>query len=1196
MKGFTLSHLLVKKVVVLLSSLLGVMLLLGVMVCKGQQVEASMYGYITDPGNAAVPDAQITVTNQATGVTATAKSGPDGSYTVNALRPGQYTLTVQQSGFEKAVRTGINLDVNQKARVDLQLKVGSVTTTVEVAGIAPQVETATATVAVTVETNTVTEMPLNIRRFGSLGLLMPGTVPDRGGFANTAFGSPFSETTYASNGDRSSGNNVLIDGVDSQNLFSGGFSVQPSPDAIQEFKFQTESFSAVFGKRAGSTLNLITRSGTNDIHGSAFEFVRNDIFDSRNFFNINQTNPVTGAEIPNSARPEYRRNQFGGYIGGPVIKNRMFFFGGYEALRERKGLTYVDQVPTQQMLQGDFSQLLDPNNAFGVTQIIDPLSCAAPPSGSGCTAFDNNVIPPDRIDSVAKKAISYNPFPSPNAPGLVSNYIATPVRRRGDNQYLGKWDYNISDKDKLFVRFIRATSTTFTVEDAYTSLPGFGDKIPYQGTNIALGWTHTFSPSLLNEFRFGFSRNQDVGLCEHCPRAPGFIASFGIAGPDGTTFSAISPSQEGFPAFEFGSGYSTIGDSNYRPVESNDMVEKYYDALTIMKGKHTLTVGADLDPYQSFRDQAPFSPHGQFFYSNLYSNFGFSDFLLGDASSAGRSIRDAVNEHTGGFWAGFFQEDYRASNRLTINIGVRYEHHEMPIDKGNIGATLFPIPGAPLETPGNAMLVLPGYQVADSYCNLPEYQNAEGNRLVMCSSDMKKYGFTGRAARSLWFGDNFNWAPRVGFAWRPTSSDRFVVRAGYGMFFDFPDFNMFHYGFNNPIQGESQFVYLASNVTPTTTTATAFAAGGVLPLSQSFVSINVDPHFRQTYIHEWDFDIESQITPSLALDARYLGTAGIELNHFHFFGNQPVPSTTCLDPPACTMATDPQTERLYPDFGETAEGGPGANANYNSLQLQLTKRMSQGLSFIAGYTWSHQLTNNEGEEGGYADGGSGLGQDDNHPGQEYGNGVNDVRSRFTYGGVYDLPFGSGQRFASGAGRVVNALIGGWEFAPNFQWQSGFYWTPVAGQDIANTTTGAWRPDRLCNGNFPSSKRTVAEWFDTSCFTDGTAYVAPGPGTGAVLGTYVLGDKTNPGGNPRFGNSGRSIIEGPGIFDLDFGMYKDFKLNERFKLQFRGEFFNAFNTPDFASAGPSTSLTAGNYGQLDGAADGREIQFALKLTF
>ncbi len=1139
--------------------------LLSVQTCSAQEVGATLFGTVIDPAGAAIPDATIVVSNPDTGATRSVRTGPDGSYELTSLRPGAYTITVEHSGFEKSVETGIKLNVNQKARIDLQLRVGAVTTTVEVTGTTPLVETATATVGVTIDTSTVTELPLNIRRFGQLGLLMPGVTPDRGGFSSITFGSPFSEVTYASNGARGSGNNVLIDGVDSQNLFSGGFSVQPSPDAIQEFKFQTESFSAAFGKRAGSTLNLVTRSGTNQIHGSAFEFVRNNKLDARNFFNYNQTNPLTGQAIPDSARPEFRRNQFGGYVGGPIKKDRMFIFGGYEALRERKGLTFVNTVPSPLMLQGNFSELLNPANPYGVTPIIDPLTCSAPPSGASCQAFVGNIIPANRMDPVALKVISTGAFPAPNTPGLVNNYIATPLRRRTDDQFLIKYDYSISDKDKLFVRYIRAVSTTFTPEFAYTTLPGFGDKIPFHGQNIAVGWTHTFSPTLLNEVRLGLSRNLDIGVCEHCPRAPGFIASFGIKGPNGTTFQALSPSQEGFPAFGFAQGYSTVGDANYRPVESNDTVEKLYDAITLIKGKHTITTGVDLDPYQSFRDQAPFSPHGQFSYGGLYSNFAISDFLLGYPNSAGRSITDAVNEHMGGFWAAFFQDDIRATKNLTLNIGVRWEHHQMPIDRGNVGAVLFRIPGAPLFTPGNAMLVVPGYAQADSLCNQPQYLNAQGDHLVMCSADMKKYGFTGRKARSLALGDNFNWAPRFGFAWRPTSSDKFVIRAGYGMFFDFPDFNIFHYGFNNPIHGNSQFEFFQSKVTPTQTTATVFTSGGILPFSQRFISLNADPHFRQSYIHEWDFNIGSQLTTSMALEVRYLGTSAIELTHFHFFGNQAVPGPGDIQP-----------RRLYPDFGFTAEGGPGSNANYNSLQVQLTKRMSQGLSFIAGYTWAKQLTNNEGEEGGYADGGAPLGQDDNHQGEEYGLGVNDVRHRFTWGGIYELPFGPGKRFAKGAGGFVNALIGGWEFTPTLELQTGFPETPQAGQDIANTGTGSWRPDRTCDGNLPGGKRTVAQWFNTSCFTL----------------NFLLADLAA--GQPGFGNSGRSIIRGPGIFNLDFGLLKNFRLTERLKMQFRSEFFNSFNRANFGD--PVVNLAAGNLGQLVSASDAREIQFALKLTF
>jgi len=1125
-----------------------------------------MFGTVIDPAGAAIPDVAVTITQPDRGQTVVVRTGPGGNFEATSLRAGTYTLTVEHAGFEKYVRSGIQLDVAQKARIDIQLRVGAVTTEVEVAGMASQVETATATVSATVDPTTVTELPLNIRRFGALGLLMPGVVPDRGGFANSVLGSPFSETTFASNGGRSSGNNVLIDGVDSQNLFTGGFSVQPSPDAIQEFKFQTESFSAAFGKRAGSTLNLVTKSGTNEFHGTLFEFLRNDKLDARNFFDVNQTNPVSGAEIPGSARPEYRRNQFGGFIGGPIKKDKMFIFGGYDGFRERKGLTSVDTIPTPLMLSGDFSQLLDPSNPFGVTPIMNvrPDLCTAAPAG----AFPGNVIPQSCLDSVALKAISYNPWPAPNVPGIQFNYIATPIRRRTDNQYLVKYDYEISSQDKLFVRFIRAISTTYSTEPSYSNLPTFGDKIPYYGTNVALGWTHTFSGTLLNEVRIGFSRNQDVATCASCPRKPGFIASFGIKGfslpGEPATFQALSPKQEGFPAFEFSNGYETIGDSNYRPVESNDMVEKYYDGLTWIKGKHTITAGVDLDPYQSFRNQAPVSPHGQFYYQNQYSGFGISDFMLGYPSLAGASIRDAVNEHTGGFYAAFFQDDIRASNKLTINIGVRWEHHRFPIDRGNVGGALFRIPGAGIETPGNAMLVMPA-PVADSYCNDPLYTNAEGDHLVMCTSDMKKWGFTGRKARSLAFGDNFNWAPRIGFAWRPTASDRLVVRAGYGMFFDFPDFNIFHYGFNNPIQGATFLQNYEANGYPTHFTQTAFAQAGPVPLSESFLSINVDPHFRQSYIHEWDFDLESQLTQSLALDTRYLGTSAIEMTHFHCFGNQPLPGPGDIQP-----------RRIYPDFGNTCEGGPGANANYNSLQVQLTKRMSHGLDFIAGYTWAHQLSNNEGEEGGYADSGSGLGQNDNNPGGEYGNGLNDVRHRFTWGGVYQLPFGPGKRFVSGSGGLLNNLIGGWELAPNLEMQTGFYWTPVAGQDIANVGSGAMRPDRTCNGNI--GHRTIDHWFDTSCFTV-DALLA-----GQANGVY------------RFGNSGRSIIVGPGIFSLDFGLYKTFSLSERIKLQFRSEYFNALNHTNFGSPDMSVADGSGMGVVSSTYGDNREIQFALKLTY
>jgi hypothetical protein len=1123
--------------------------------CLGQQVGAKLFGTVSDPAGAVVPDARVTALNPANGRTTTATTQSDGSYVFPYLEPADYTITVEKTGFDKYEQARVTLVVNQNSRLDIQLRVGTITTTVETNATAPIVETGTASIGMAVDTRQVTEMPLNTRRFGSLPLLMAGTVPDRGGFSNNIFGSPFSEVTYASNGLRGSGNNVLIDGVDSKNMFTGGFSIQPSPDAVQEFKVQTQSFSAVFGKNGGSTINLTTRSGTNSFHGSAFEFLRNNNLDARNFFS--------------PTRPPYQRNQFGGYVGGPIRKNKIFFFGGYEGLRERKGLTYSGQVPTPAMLGGDFSELLtqpDPNTGQAPYQIIDPLSCPAPPFGAGCHAFPGNIIPANQISDVSKKIIPY--FPQPNIPGATvgtNNYVLNPKRRRDDDQYSGRVDQIFSEKDNLYVRYMLGQSITYTPEQAYTALPGFSDRIRFRGQNVALSWTHTITPTILNEVRIGFSRNMDIGTCESCPRKSGFMASFGIQG-----LSALSPDDEGFPYFGFSQGYFGIGDSNYRPVESNDMVEKYEDTFTIIKGKHTIALGADIQPYQSLRNQAPFSPHGQFSFGNNYSNFTISDFLLGYPSQAGRSVAKAVNNHDGMFINFFAQDDYRVSQKLTLNIGLRYEHHRLPTDRRDIGASLVPIPGAPLYTPGNAVLVMAGYDQADKYCNLPQYIMNAGTpneyHLVACSDQMKKLGFTGRAERSLWFGDNFNWAPRFGFAYRPTSSDRLVLRGGYGLFFELAEFNEFHYGFNNPVQAPDQFSTFSPATTPTPLQS-AFIGGSSPPLSEAFVSINPDSNLRQPYVHEWSFSIESQLTSSMALEVRYVGTSAIELGHFHFFGNQAYPGPGNI-----------QSRRLYPDFGFTAQMSSGANANYNGLQVQFTRRMSNGLQLLAGYTFAKNISNNEGEEGGYSDGGAPLGQNDNDPRNERALTVNDVRHRFTLSGMYELPFGKGKRWLSGANAVVNGIVGGWELTALASFQTGFPITPQSGMDSGNVGTGNWRPDRICDGNLPSDQRTVARWFDTNCFTN----------------QFLIADNNN--GIFRFGNSGRSILTGPGIQNFDFAMLKDFRITEAIRLQFRAEAFNALNHTNFGANSVVTSVNDSRFGTVTGASEPRDVQIALKLLF
>src|SRR5690242_3072930 len=477
---------------------------------RAQEVGATLSGSVIDPNGLGIPAAGIAVMNQATGITVKVVSGDNGEYIVPSLAPGTYRLTVEKAGFRTAVLTDVTLVVFQRARLDIHMDVGEVTSRIEVQASAALVDSTTATVAGIVENRKIVDLPLNLRRFGQLAMLFPGTVQDNGGFASSALGSPFSEATYSANGMRTSSNNYLIDGIDMKSYTFGGFSLSPSVDSIQEFKVQTTVFSAAFGRMAGSTINLVTKSGTNELHGSLFEFARNNKLDANNFFN--NKNGV--------ANPQYQRHQYGGAAGGPIVKNKTFWFLSYEGLTQRKGLATSGAVPTAAMLSGDFRELA----ARGIS-IVDPLSCPDPPHGATCQAFPNNVIPQTRINPVAQHVISLNPWPAPNvnrSPLDGPNWAAAPKDVRDDYQFGVKIDHSFSANDQLFVRYLFGQSSDDSPTSGYTPIPAFGDTLRYRGQNAAIGWTHTFSPNLLNELRLSFSRNNNVQNCIQCPRKEGF--------------------------------------------------------------------------------------------------------------------------------------------------------------------------------------------------------------------------------------------------------------------------------------------------------------------------------------------------------------------------------------------------------------------------------------------------------------------------------------------------------------------------------------------------------------------------------------------------------------------------------------------------------------------------------------------------
>ncbi len=1119
-------------------------------VTRAQEVGATLSGTVTDPTGAAVPEATVRVTNQATGVSVQTTSNASGDYVLPALGPGTYTLNVEKTGFKTSVINNITLLVYQKARMDVRVEVGEISTTLSVEGATPLVDSTTASVAGTVENRKIVELPLNLRRFGQLATLFPGAVQDNGGFASAATGSPFSEATYSANGLRTASNNYLIDGIDMKSYTFGGFSLSPSVDSVQEFKVQTTVFSAAFGRLAGSTINLVTKSGTNEIHGSAFEFLRNDNLDANNFFN--NRNGVR--------RPEFKRHQFGGAAGGPIIKNKTFWFASYEGLAQRKGLATSGAVPTPAMLGGDFSELL----TRGMV-IVDPLTCPDPPRGATCQPFEGNIIPEDRIHPVAQHVISLNPWPAPNvarSPLDGANWASAPKDVRDDHQFSVRVDHRFGPNDQLFFRYMFGQSDSDQPISGYTPLPTFGDTLRYRGQNVALSWTHTFGPRLLNELRLSFSRNNSVQHCVSCPREAGFMEAFGIQALKG-----LSPEDEGFPIFSF-INFLSVGDSNYRPVVSNDMVEKFNDNLTFVTGKHTIVGGVDMQPYQVLGSEAPFSPHGQFGFDDRFTGYDFSDFLLGyPGPDAARSLAKAKSYQLGQFMNAYIQDDWRLSSRFSLNMGLRWEYHRMPVDKRDTLVNFFPLPGAPLYTPRNAVLLVAG-DGADAACRNPLNPGDLG--LIACSDQRSQFGFTGRSARSLIKPDRFNWAPRFGFAFQPTGSDKLVIRAGYGLFFDLGNFNNIHFTFNNPIHAPNQRSFAPTGEQPTFDLTNVFVAGGQAPpLSETFMSIYVDPFFKQPYVHEWTLNIQSQLNPETAIEIGYVGTAGIKLGNLHLFANQPRPGLG-----------DPQLRRPYPDFGPILTVTSNANSNYNSLQTRLTRNFANGFSVLLGYTWSKGINTNEGDEGF----GGGLGnvapQNDLDLTAERGRSYTDHRHRFVMSYIYELPFGRGKKWLNQGG-FVSGLFGGWQMSGVTFFQSGFPFSPASGRNLANTATLNERPDRVCDGKLPVGERTVERWFDTQCFTNEFMEAALAAG------------------QPRFGNAGRNIMDEPGWQVWDINFYKDTQVTEKTKIQFRFEMYNAFNMAHFQR--PNRTVGTSGYGQITAQPDigngsPRSIQFGLKFIF
>ena len=1151
--------------------------------CAAQEITGSISGTVTDQTGAGVPKAALTAQNVKTGIASKTVSDSTGHYTFPSLSPGTYLILAEHGGFNATKISGISLAVYQKITLDVVLRVGQVIV-VQVQESTPLVETNTASLGTVVAEQAILDLPLNLRQVGALALTAPGTVETTGRTLTSAMGngSGFNDTTYSGAGGRSPSNLLLIDGMVSRALNNGSFALNPPPEMVSEFKIQNNVYDAAFGITSGTVMNLVTESGTNDLHGSVWEYWRNRDMDALNRFTA--TDP-SGAVI----NPEFNRNQFGGAIGGSIRKNKMFFFGSFEGLRLAQGQNVFAGVPVPTIAQknGDFTSLLTgstsnlcgsggpPNLTYDTGQLFDPktetLFTCSSGSMSGSTVLVGTPIPSNDVaaylggtqnfDSVAQKVLAL--FPTPNdSTGLL--FINPKPLRRQDNQTDARFDWVPSDKDRTFARYLLGNTNQ--------TLPGvfdpFSSKQHFRGHNAVVGWTHAFGPTLINDVRVGYQHDYLFLSCASCPRPRGTLGSFGI-----DQLAAPRADLELYPNFTF-ANYATWGDGfpGFYPDQVPDSLEKFEDTLTKIHGRHTLNFGADLNFWQTKGVEDPIQQNGLITFNGQYSGLAgesanassaadLADMEFGYPSFGEYTKNPILTNLVGGNWIGLFaQDNIRVNSSFSIEVGIRWEYYKQPVEEHNELAAFFPLSKS--YRPGDGLLLTALPDAAnDALCGNPIFVSASGKCLIMTSAIRRQKGLNGNQVRQVSYGPGKGgFAPRLGLSWRPTNSDKLIIHTGGGIFLDLPITNLLGSTVNNnPVFTQTPTYNTAFGSPPPVkngTTETLFEGSSSPTLAQVVSLLMPSPFYRMPTVYEWSFSLQSQLAQNWALEVGYVGNRGNRLDSFHASGNQPAPGLG-----------DPQPRRPWPDFNTLFYDSYDAFSNYHAGNVKLTKRVSRGLTTQVAYTYSKSLDDN----GGNSEIASAY-QDDNNLRADYGVSDFSLRHRLVADGSYQLPFGKGQYFLDADG-LANAVVGGWSISGIISYQSGRPLTVTSSEDFSNTLSVSPRPDRICREEGP---RTLVEWFNVNCFSTAALSAALSNGT------------------PRFGNSGRNILVGPRFSNTDISIIKRFDINERVKTEFRAEFFNLFNHPNLGL--PNAAIGSSTVGQITSAASARDIQFGLKIKF
>lgn len=1110
-----------------------------------QTFTASIVGTVRDGTGAVVQGAQVVATHTGTSARTEARTDEQGNYTVLSLPPGPYVVEVEAAGFKKLVRSGIVLQVQQQARLDVGLELGAVTESISVTAAASQLESTTSVIGKVVENRRINDLPLNTRNVYSLLFLTAGT--------SGSVGNNYNNVSFSING--SSNRDILIDGVTStQPTVNGvvGVSVFPSVDAIEEYKVLSSNMPAEFGRAAGGVLNMVYKSGTNDIHGSAFEFLRNSVLDANSFF-ANRNGVPLGS---------FKRSQFGATLSGPIKRNRTFFLVAYEGLRQRSYSSTTTSVPTEIERSGDFSSSLAANGQ--PIRIYDPFSTRANPGGSGFVRdqFPGNVIPASRIDPVALNVLKY--YPQPNVAGHPvtrrDNFFKTAVSPLNTDNWDVRIDHLLSARQKMFGRY----SHRLVVDTAAQYFP---DDITIaegriiqenRARNAVFEYNNTLSPTAIFTGRLGFARagylhnNQGLGFL---PSALGLPASID---------SAVD--RQMFPAFSV-AGYRSLGGGDHR--WNPFMTYSATASLAKVRGAHSFKFGFEgrlirVNVWEaraagSFSFTAGFTQGPNPNSASSTAGNGAASLLLGTPGSGNliQAWKNVASQSL--YYAGYVQDDWRITRSLTLNLGLRYELDTPRTERYNRMNYFDP------EAPSPLAGVVPGYP------------GLKGGLVFV--------GVDGRTRRQQAYDWN-NLAPRLGLAWQ--LNQKTVIRMAYGHMFGSSlmaaqgTVGPFGFRTENPLIGSLDGITpfnLLRNPWPEGFRAPPGAAEGLLTQTGANIQAVLWDGTKTPWSQQWNFTVQRQLPSDLLFEVAYVANRGLQLtrggegtNNMNQLHPTHMPLGSQLNQAVSnpfqeavgrgihvgSQVSRAQLLRPYPQFTDIQPlFTTGFSSTYHSLQVTATKRMTRGFQFDGVYTWSKLIGDGGGPQNWY-----------------------DLRETRSVSGsphslimsfLYELPFGRGRALGGNAPSAVNWLIGGWQANGMVNFISGNYLTVSASNTsgIFGTNTWAVNNGRSARLTGPVVER-LEEYFDTSVFSQ------PPPFT--------------------FGNV-RTLpdVLSPGTRSFDLSLFKEFRPTERIRAQFRGEFLNAFNTPRFG--GPTTGVTSSSFGRISSQANSpRQLQFGLKFLW